>query len=252
MGTEVDGKETPSALPDFTAEQLEKIRAMDVQNIRLKVANGEVLTREQMKRLEMALPDEEVEEQWVETQQALAEALGVADRKSIQRWLKEPMCPGVVDGRYNVKDWKLWCESKGKRAGTKGTKLESLKEKTMAIDVRLKELELAEAMGRSISLDEAMTVFTGIVTSVMQKLRGVKHDVAPRVVGETVPEASKRIGQAIDECLAELARVPEGAKKKTFWKNVSVELSLLQQRWSPGVTPTSTSDFTTAIAGMKT
>jgi hypothetical protein len=251
MGDAVDGIESPP-LPEFSAEQLQRIREMDVMNIRLKVANGEVLTREQMKRLEMALPDDEVEEQWVETQQALADALGVADRKSIQRWLKEPMCPGVVDGRYNVKDWKLWCETKGKRAGTKGTRLDSLKEKTVAIDLRLKELELAEAMGRSISLDEALTVFTSIVTSAMQKLRGVKHDVAPRVVGETVPEASKRIGQAIDECLAELARVPEGAKKKTFWRNVFAELSLLQQRWNLGATPTSTSGCTTAIAGTKT
>ena len=250
MGDAVDGKETPP-LPEFSAEQLQRIREMDVMNIRLKVANGEVLTREQMKRLEMALPDEEVEEQWVATQQELAEALCV-DRKSIQRWRDEPMCPGAVDGRYNVKDWKLWCETKNKRAGTKGTKLDSLKEKTVAIDLRLKELELAEAMGRSISLDEALTVFTSIVTSAMQKLRGVKHDVAPRVVGETVPEASKRIGQAIDECLAELARVPEGAKKKTFWRNVFAELSLLQQRWNLGATPTSTSACTTAIDGTKT
>lgn len=242
MAGEVDGdkSESKTPQPEFSAEELERIRRIDVENIRVKVLNGDVLTREQIKRLEMALPSEEVGERWVESQQKLAEALGISDRKSIQRWMKEDGCPGEVGGKgYNVKDWKLWCETKGKRAGTisKSSKLDSLKEKTVAIDLRLKELELDEAMGRVIEREECLTVLTEMITRVTQSLRGLKHVLAPQVVGETVPEAGKRIGAAIDRELEGLAMIPEGSKKKVFWRSVSMLLSDHLQMLLPANTP---------------
>ena len=244
MADEVDGtKELP--LGDFSPEEMEKIRRIDVLNIRTKVSNGDVLTREQLKRLEMALPDSEVGEEFVETQDALAEALGIGDRKSIQRWMKESGCPGKAgDGRYNVKDWRLWTQSQNKRTGTKGTTYEKQREKSIALDVRLKELELEERMGRVIDREECVNLLLDLVTRVTQSLRAVKHQLAPKVVGETVPEASKRIGADIDAVLEGLAAIPEGAKKKVFWQNVSTVLSSHLRTLLLGDTPSSTSSCT--------
>ncbi len=242
----VDGaQELP--LGDFSPEEMERIRRLDVDNIRRKAAAGEVLTREQLKRLDLALPDSEVGEEFAETQEALCEALHVGDRKSIQRWMKEPGCPGKDDqGRYNVKDWRTWMATQGKRQSTKGTAIEKQREKIMALDVRLKEIELAEKMGRVIDREECTTVLLELVTKVTQALRALKHSLAPKVVGESVPEANKRIGADIDSVLEGLAAIPEGAKKKMFWQSVSMLLSSHLRTLLHGDTPGTISSCTPA------
>lgn len=252
MADEVDGtNELP--LSDFSPEEMERIRSLDVRNIRKKVNEGAVLTREQIKRLEMALPDNEVGEEYAETQDALATALGIADRKSIQRWMKEPGCPGKEnDGRYNVKSWRLWTQTQNKRTGTKGTTYEKQREKSIALDVRLKELELDERMGRVIDREECTTVLLELVTKVTQALRSLRHSLAPKVVGETVPEANKRIGADIDATLELLAAIPEGAKKKMFWQSVSMLLSDHLRTLLHGDTPGTTSSSTRAGTSIPT
>ena len=252
MADEVDGtKELP--LGDFSPEEMERIRSLDVRNIRMKVNEGAVLTREQLKRLEMALPDNEVGEEFAETQDALATALGIADRKSIQRWMKEPGCPGKeTDGRYNVKSWRLWTQTQNKRTGTKGTTYEKQREKSMALDVRLKEIELEEKMGRVIDREECTTVLLELVTKVTQAMRSLRHSLAPKVVGETVPEANKRIGADIDATLEMLAAIPEGAKKKMFWQSVSMLLSSHLRTLLHGDTLATTSSSTRAGTSIPT
>lgn len=248
--SEVDGDKSAMRQGEFSLEEMERIRRLDVQNIRLKAEEGAVLTREQLKRLELAMDEGDPADSFVETQDKLADALGVADRKSIQRWLKEEGCPGKnADGRYNVKDWKLWVERKGKRTGSKAPNLEKQREKSMALDVRLKELELDERMGRMISREECLEVLMPLMTRITQQFRQMKHSLAPKVVGETVPEAGKRIGAEVDTVLEGLSAIPEEVKKKAFWRSVSTVLCDHLQTCLLGDTPMSTSRSTTAMRG---
>jgi hypothetical protein len=247
------GDEGGGELGEFTSEEMARIRRMDVQNIKDKAARGEVLTREQLKRLDLALKEGEPSEGLVDSQEKLATALSVADRKTIQRWLKEEGCPGKTEGGlYDVRAWKLWAEGKGKRAGTKTPSAEKLKEKQLSIEVQLKQLELDEAHGRVIKREECLEVLEDLITKVTQQFRALKHDLAPRVVGETVAEAGVRIGDAVDEVLQQLAGIPEAAKKKTFWRTVSLALSAHLQRCLLSPTPNATSRCITATSGTPT
>jgi hypothetical protein len=247
----VDGEKAP--LGEFTAEELERIRKMDVQNIRLKSADGEVLTREQMKRLEMAVGEKESEEVFAASQEQLAKALDISDRKSIQRWMKEADAPGQEpDGRYSVNRWRDWMERKGKRAGRPKATIEDQRSRAIGLDVELKQLELAEKRGETISREECTGVLLELVTRVVNEMRQVHHPLAPAVVGETVPEAATRIKAAIDATLERLAAIPEAAKKKTFWRIVSTELCDHLRRCLSGSMPSAISSCIMAMLGILT
>lgn len=248
MAGQVDGDQEQLPLQDFSAEEMERIRKLDVQNIRLKAAAGEVLTREQMKRLELAVGEKDGggDDLLVGSQQELAEALDISDRKSIQRWLKDPTSPGkTADDRYSVSQWREWMERKGKRAGKK-LSIDEQRAKAVALDVELKQIELAERRGEVIGRDECLTVLLELVTRVTGDLLQVHHSLAPSVTGVTVPEAGKRINAVVRETLERLAAIPEGAKKKTFWQIVSSELCSHLRNCLSGSTSSKTSGCTTA------
>lgn len=255
MADEVDGeKQTPPPPGEFTAEQMALIRDMDVKNIQLKAQLGKVLTREEMKRLELAAGETMAsvgEEEWATSQSDLAAKLKVSDRKSIQRWMKltgMQAPPGATpDGRYNVKDWCAWMERTGKSGRVKepGSAIENTKSKLALIDLRMKEIELDERQGRMLDADEVKQVLTEVLSRVSQAFRALKHSLGPSVVGESVPEATKRIGTAIDETLASIA-IPEAVKKKPFWQSISTMLSDLLPILLRGVTPSATSSCTPA------
>jgi hypothetical protein len=91
-----------------------------------------------------------------------------------------------------------------------------------------------------MSVDEVCKVITEMVSGTVSGIRGAKHALAPRVVGETVPEATKRIGLELDEQLTKLS-LGEWAKKKIFWSKVSAHLFDLRKRFSLGVGQSATS-----------
>lgn len=233
MADEVDGdKQTPPP-GEFTAEQMARIRDMDVKNIRLKAEQGKVLTREEMKRLELAAGETMSSvgvEEWATSQSDLAAKLKVSDRKSIQRWLKLTGMnapPGATpDGRYNVKDWAAWMERTGRSGRVKepASAIENTKSKLALLDLRTKEIEFDTLQGRMIDVEECKQVLSEVLSKLSQSFRGLKHRLGPEVVGVSVPEATKRIGAVVDETLAAMA-IPEGVKKKAFWRNISSMLS---------------------------
>lgn len=257
MADEVDGEKQSPPVGEFTAEQMMLIRDMDVKNIRAKAQLGKVLTREEMKRLELAAGETMStvgEEEWATSQSDLADKLKVGDRKSIQRWLKltgMKAPPGAVDGRYNVKDWAAWMERTGKAGRLKEPELETTKSKLALIELRTAEIELDVLQGRMIDLDECKQVLAEVMSKLSQSLRGMKHRLGPSVVGVPVPEATKRIGAVVDEVLAAVA-VPEAVKKKAFWRRLSATLSDLLPILLRGSTCSDTSSCTTATAPTPT
>lgn len=224
-----EGGDEPSAVED-----LETIRQQDLKNIRAFARSGRPLTAEQLRRLEAAdrgQPSLNLEASagagavYVANQTMLAEALGLADRKTIQRWLRKPGAPQPTDdGRYEVNAWRAWMQASGLGQRSKGNDLESIKKTSAELDLRMKQLELDELEGRSAQTDDVVRIVVEQFARMVQGLRAMKHSLAPSVVGETVPEAGKRIGAAVDEVLSQFA-IPESAKKKVFWRNVSARLA---------------------------
>lgn len=175
------------------------------------------------------LTEAEAEERlstWAKNQSELAKAIG-CDRKSIQRWMKErdPECPGTTaDGRYNVSLWRLWTEKKGKRQqGRLGNDKGSLELAYMKLKNEKLEIENMLRRGDLMHADEVNKVLGEMMGAFVQRLRAVKHTLAPSVVGVSMPEATKRIGREVDDVLTELA-LGEWAKKKPFWGTVYAAL----------------------------
>jgi hypothetical protein len=139
--------------------------------------------------------------------------------------MRKPGAPQPTDdGRYEVNAWRAWMHASGLGQRAKGSDLESIKKNHAELDLRIKQMEVDEMEGRSAQTDDVVRIVVEQFARMVQGLRAMKHSLAPSVVGETVPEAGKRIGAAVDEVLSQFA-IPEGAKKKVFWRNVSAKLA---------------------------
>jgi hypothetical protein len=162
---------------------------------------------------------------YVKDQVELADILGV-DRKSIQRWKKIEGCPGAkADGRYDVTAWKTWMQTTRRGHGKKEGKTKHDIE-TQIAELKREELEigLKKTRGELASVDEVCEVLGALLAPLVNGMRTLRHDLAPQVVGESVPEATKRLGAAHHALLEKLS-VGEWAKKKAFWSNVSARFS---------------------------
>lgn len=172
------------------------------------------------------------------TREELADLIGGYDAKTISRWLKIAGNPGrTADNRYDVDAWDAWVNATGRRHGKKekATKLD-YETRIMALKQEQLERELARDRGETITFDEACTVISTLFSSFVNRLRTLRHDVVPSIVGETVPEGTKRLGNAHDDLLQSLS-LGEWAKKKVFWSNVSARLSALQRKSLPSTGP---------------
>jgi hypothetical protein len=201
--------------------------------------------------MEEDAPEEEVQKEvneetlseFAKNQVDLAAALG-CERKSVQRWLKEkdPECPGKTsDGRYNITLWKLWVEKKGKKPAARlGTDKGALELEKLRLQNEKLRLENEVTKGRLLDQDEVIGVLCSMVREAYEKFRGLKHTLAPQVVGVEVSEATKRLGVEIDNTLRGLS-LGEFAKKKVFWQKLYATLGDLHNSFSLGLGENSTS-----------
>jgi hypothetical protein len=246
---------------DQAQEDLESIRRQDLQNIRAFARAGRPLTAEQLRRLEAADRGQGAlnlempatgQPVYVANQSMLAEALNLADRKTIQRWLRKEGAPQATDdGRYDVTAWRAWMLGNGLGSRRKEHDLESLKKEHATLDLRTKQIELDELEGRSAPIDDVVRIVVEQYARMVQGFRSMRHSLAPAVVGETVPEASKRIAAAVDEVLGQFA-IPESAKKKVFWRNASTKLASRLPVLLHTIMPEPTSVCTTETDGTLT
>lgn len=173
---------------------------------------------------------------WAKSQIELSKALG-CDRKTVQRMMKIDGNPGKTeDGRYNITAWKLWCAETGHLSKKIAHPLDS-KAALEAEGQRLKneklEMENALTRGELMHVDEVAKVLTEMVGAFASGMRGVKHTLAPQVVGTTTGEASKRIGKEVEAQLTKLS-LGEWAKKKAFWSRLYAHLQDLRKRYNLG------------------
>lgn len=229
-------------------EQIDQLLLDDISAIAEKVKNGKPLTTAEIKRLQAyknaAAPEstgnEPLEPIWAKNLVELAKHLGCS-RRQLGRYIdiegEDAPPEPTSDGRYNVTLWKIWAAEHGhlKKKLSTAADRQLLEDRTIQLRNEKLEIENAIQRGELMSVDEVCRVITEMTAGVVDTARSMKHVLAPRVVGLTVPEATKRIGQEVDTNLLTKLSLGEWAKKKVFWSKVSAHLSDLRKRFNLGV-----------------
>lgn len=174
----------------------------------------------------------ESQQRFVPTQEALAAQLG-ANRKTIERWLKRPGCPGKTEHGYEVAAWDAWCrknnlgkkKASGGRVDLEDEKLRLHNERAAIINAKLR--------GESMGIDEVCQVIGDMVAGFVLAHRQSVPMMSEEVVGVDLAEVNKRLRRRMDETLGELA-LGKWAQKKTFWSNVYARLQDLQETYGLG------------------
>lgn len=164
-------------------QQAKMLLDANTVNLANKVTAGKILSAGEVTMLQSvaagAAPTEVVTERYVPGQQELAKALGLKDRKTIQRWLKLPGNPGRKDdGRYDVIAWREFARSKGHEFGESSDLASARAQQLLLQNEKLrdailrnrKELipkVLAQQVFSKLLLSAKAQCFTGITRFVM-------------------------------------------------------------------------------------
>ena len=174
---------------------------------------------------------------WAGSMQDLGEKLNPPrDRKIIQRAMKAakdgklPPTPGRHDGMgYNIEEWEKYINLHFQSFGNTTTAVQQ-KEELQALDIRLKQIELAEAEGRAVSIEEAIEVLGGLVAAVSQQLRDLEETMSTRLLDIDTPGELKNRTRELHRTVLEKLSMPRDLKKKKgtqgkFWKTVFAAVS---------------------------
>ncbi len=164
----------------------------------------------------------EGQQRYVPTQEALAGHLG-ANRKTVERWLKKPGCPGKSEHGYDVAAWDAWCRKNklGKKKAS-GGKVDLENEKIRLHNERA-EIINAKLRGEAMGIDEVCQTLGDMMAGFVLGLRQAVPMMSEEVVGVPLAEVHKRLRRRVDETLGELA-LGKWAQKKTFWSIVYARL----------------------------
>lgn len=142
-------------------------------------------------------------EAYVETQQDLADAVGVA-RETIVRWMKEPGAPRRKKGKYNVVEFRTWMTETGKSSSIAEApspmKAELEIRKLTAVCERL-ELEQKIRLGQYHTNDDCKLWVSKAMTAVRTILLALPSKMAPVVEMRPKEEVEMLLREAIDEAL---------------------------------------------------
>lgn len=200
----------------LSAEQAKTILDANLINLAKKVKEGETLGKADIALLESVaggatdvLPD------WVQNQVELAKLLSV-NRKTIQRWLKEPGNPGAEsDGRYNVALWREFAKLRGHEfEDDDPLEQTALRAKNLLLQNQTLEFKLA-IMRKEYVPAADVEKWGGELGAAIRKVATQIHLAAPGIVGSTVPEAETRLKELEDEILHQLHSL---ADNMAAWK----------------------------------
>ncbi len=148
--------------------------------------------------------DDDEDDPFVESQQALADELEV-DRRSIIRWSREGGAPRKVKGKYDVAAWKRWMEDAGKLSSHSAAPPSPMKAELEIRKLKLQcdrlESENKIRMGQ-YHLNTDCQLWVGkAMTSVRTVLLSLPSKMAPVVEMRSKEECEPLLRDAIDEAL---------------------------------------------------
>lgn len=149
--------------------------------------------------------EDEDSELFVDTQQDLADELGIA-RETVSRWTHEVGCPRKRKGKYNVVEWKTWMKDTGKSSSLGGAeppspmKSELEIRKLTAVCERL-ELDQKIRLGQYHTNDDCKLWVSKAMTAVRTIMLSLPSKMAPVVEMRPKEEIELLLREAVDEAL---------------------------------------------------
>tara|TARA_R100001510_G_C7655916_1_gene215459 strand:+ start:2415 stop:3149 length:735 start_codon:yes stop_codon:yes gene_type:complete len=145
---------------------------------------------------------------WAKNQTALADVLKV-ERKTIQRWRKEPNFPRPQsNGKWDVHAVRDWCKARGKKIFSGEDKEEEkydLEVRRLKAICESLELKLSVERGEYVLISEVYEQVSMLVAAVKTQMLHMPTTLAPTLIAiEDIHEMQDRLKDAIDECLRSL------------------------------------------------
>jgi len=200
---------TASKSRPVLADEARGLLAKDLENLRLKVGRGAVLTPSERRLLASTLDASAPTSGFAANQVELAGHLGVT-RQTIHRWLREPGNPGSrPDGRYCLAEWSRWSAERGGGPVGSPTSTE-LKSRLIGVQIEKIEHALSVARGEFYPVVDVKKWCAELATAIRKVVTQI-HLVAPSVVGVSVQEAETRLKDVEDEVLLQLRAIGQPA-----------------------------------------
>lgn len=193
------------ATKNLTRDNADQVKQANVRNLIKKVQAGGILTDKQMQVVDEFTEDVTAasSKTFAKNQVELADLLGV-NRKTIQRWKKDPTFPKTrPDGRYHVRDIVDWKELHGARAGDLHSK-ESVQVKSLILQNEKLEIQVGILKGEytpNVDIDQQVSE---MVHQAKRELLSLPASLAPQVVGQSIAEAEKIIKSSMVDALKSL------------------------------------------------
>jgi hypothetical protein len=189
----------------------EKILAADIRNLKKKVEAGKPLLPGERRLLEAQQAGRDVTEiTFARNQIALAGILGI-DRGTLADWLKLPGNPGAkADGRYEVRPWLVFAESRRDKEPQGSVGIPSAKAKQILLQNQKLEAQIAILNREYISLAETRQWLGEMILNFKRALLEIPSSLAPQVIGIEAAEAEAILKQSINNALGKLSDNPCG------------------------------------------
>ena len=216
---------TGSTGPVISKAQVRKILASDIANMVRKVAGGQVLSAAERTALQAmgnasagaSAAGPELPE-FARSMAQLAEYLSVS-YKTVKRAQKDPACPPKrADGRYRIKDWRLYFQRKGTidegtldEIGDKG----ALQAQQILLQNKILEHKYAVMRGEYVSAKDVEEDTAKLIARTKSVLLSGPASLAPQVVGVSVAEAELIITTWLRDAMAMLCSDPLGSLPTT-------------------------------------
>lgn len=127
------------------------------------------------------------------------------DRKTIQRWRKEPGFPkALTNGRWDVHATHVWCRANKKTNIVDEPNLHDLKIRQLQLMCDKLEFELHTKKGEFTANDDIKRWVGEMVMEAKTVLLSIPGKLAPVIIGLTPAEAELRLRETVDEALARL------------------------------------------------
>lgn len=173
-----------------------------------KVDAGKTVSEEDlMKANEILLAEVEKETlpRFAKNQVELAKIFKV-DRKTIQRWRKEPGFPkSLSNGKWDVHATKSWIKANQRHDAEETEDLHDLKIRQLKLICEKLEHEISVKRGDYTLNDDVKRWVASMIQESKTVLLSIPSSVAPIVVGLDPAEAELKLREAIDDALRHLS-----------------------------------------------